>query len=90
MTMHSSILAWRIPWTEEPGGLQSMGSQSQTRLSDLTLLLYRFYMSIVLSYIKGLNVKDLGILGDSRINLFMGTEGQLCSEVPHITKREVS
>ena len=27
---HSSILAWRIPWTEGPGGLQSMGSQSQT------------------------------------------------------------
>ena len=24
---HSSILAWRIPWTEKPGGLQSMGSQ---------------------------------------------------------------
>ena len=31
---HSSILAWRISWTEEPGRLQSMGSQSQTRLSD--------------------------------------------------------
>ena len=27
MTAHSSILAWRIPWTEEPGRLQSMGSQ---------------------------------------------------------------
>ena len=27
MTTHSSILAWRIPWTEEPGGLQSMESQ---------------------------------------------------------------
>ena len=27
MTTHSSILAWRIPWTEEPGELQSMGSQ---------------------------------------------------------------
>ena len=27
MTTHSSILAWRIPWTEEPGGLQSTGSQ---------------------------------------------------------------
>ena len=27
---HSSILAWRIPWTEEPGRLQSMGSQRQT------------------------------------------------------------
>ena len=27
MTTHSSILAWKIPWTEEPGGLQSMVSQ---------------------------------------------------------------
>ena len=27
MTTYSSILVWRIPWTEEPGGLQSMGSQ---------------------------------------------------------------
>ena len=28
MTTHSSILAWRIPWTKDPGGLHSMGSQS--------------------------------------------------------------
>ena len=28
MAIHSSILAWRIPWTEEPGGLQSMGLQT--------------------------------------------------------------
>ena len=34
MATHSSILAWKISWTEEPGGLQSMGSQSQARLSD--------------------------------------------------------
>ena len=35
MATPSSILTWEIPWTEEPGGLQSMGSQkSQTRLSD--------------------------------------------------------
>ena len=34
MATHSSILAWRIPCTEEPGGLQSMESQSQTQLSD--------------------------------------------------------
>ena len=34
IAIHSSILAWEIPWTEEPGGLQSMGSQSRTRLSD--------------------------------------------------------
>ena len=31
MATHSSILAWRIPGTEEPGGLQSIGSQSQTQ-----------------------------------------------------------
>ena len=31
--MHSSILAWKIPWTEEPGGLQSVWSRSWTRLS---------------------------------------------------------
>ena len=31
---YSSILAWRIPWTEEPGGLQSMRLQSWTRLSE--------------------------------------------------------
>ena len=35
MTAHSSILAWEILWTEEPGGLQSMGSQKGwTQLSD--------------------------------------------------------
>ena len=32
MATHSRILAWRIPGTEEPGGLQSIGSQRQTRL----------------------------------------------------------
>ena len=37
MAIRASILAWRIPWTEESGGLQSMGSQkSQICLSDQT------------------------------------------------------
>ena len=36
MAPHSSALAWKIPWKEEPGGLQSMGSWSWTRLSDFT------------------------------------------------------
>ena len=31
MATHSSILAWRIPWTEEPGGLPSMGSQKSDK-----------------------------------------------------------
>ena len=37
MAIHSSTLAWKIPWTEEPGRLQSMGSQSRTRLSDFNV-----------------------------------------------------
>ena len=36
MAPHSSTLAWKIPWMEEPGGLQSMGSESQTQLSNFT------------------------------------------------------
>ena len=37
MATHSSILAWKIPWTEEPSGLQPMGLQeSRTQLSNQT------------------------------------------------------
>ena len=36
MAPHSSTLAWKIPWMEEPGRLQSMGSQGRTWLSDFT------------------------------------------------------
>ena len=38
MAPHSSPIAWKIPWTEEPGRLQSMGSQSRTRLSNFVSL----------------------------------------------------
>ena len=34
MATHSGLLAWKIPWMEEPSGLQSMGRKSQTRLSS--------------------------------------------------------
>ena len=37
MAAHSSTLAWKIPWTEEPGGLQSVGLQSWTRLKRLSM-----------------------------------------------------
>ena len=47
---HSSILAWRIPWTEEPGGLQSTGPQSQTQLKRLST-----HACIITSYIWGLS-----------------------------------
>ena len=44
MATHSSILVWRIPWTEEPGGLQSMGSQ-KVRQDLMTEHTHR-YMSL--------------------------------------------
>ena len=34
MAIQPSILAWRIPWIDEPGGLQSMGSHNQTQMSN--------------------------------------------------------
>ena len=40
MATHSSVLAWKIPWTEEPGRLQSVGSLSWTRLRDFTFTVY--------------------------------------------------
>ena len=40
MAPHSSALAWKLPRAEEPSGLQSMGSLSQTRLSDFTFIFH--------------------------------------------------
>ena len=47
MTTHSSILTWRIPWTEKPGGLQSMGHKEvdTTELLTLSLLLGYAYLA---------------------------------------------
>ena len=54
IAIHSSILAWKIPWMEEPGGLQSMGSQSCTWLSDFT-----FHLSQRLER-QDLDLRELG------------------------------
>ena len=46
MTTHSSTLAWRIPWTEDPGGLQSMGSQELDQIrSDQSLSRVRLFVT---------------------------------------------
>ena len=44
MATHSSILAWKIPWMEELGRLQSMGPQSQTQLSNFTSLIHLSFL----------------------------------------------
>ena len=51
MATHSTTLAWKIPWMEEPGGLQSMGPQSRTRLSDFTFFLSKQYWKKELNFI---------------------------------------
>ena len=43
MATHSSILAWRIPWVEESGGLQSMGLKRQGKHQDHTRTWHRFW-----------------------------------------------
>ena len=64
MATHSCILAWKMPWTEGPGGLKSMGSQSRTRLSDFTFT-FKFQEEIeIISLFPWLsfNVRDTQIL----------------------------
>ena len=52
MATHSSILTWRTPWTDEPGGLWSIGSQSQTRLKRLRMHATALCISWALLYIR--------------------------------------
>ena len=72
MATHTSIFAWRIPWTEEPGRLQSMGLQSWAQLKQLnthaTLNPYLFtrhwlHLSLSLSH---LGVQHLTLVNEDR------------------------
>ena len=53
-TPHCSVLAWRIPWTEEPGRLQSLGSQE----SDTTYRLKREMGFVALRYVGSSRIRD--------------------------------
>ena len=61
MATHSSILTWRIPWTEEPGGLQSMGSQRVGHDRATSLSLSQKGM------LKSLPSQNMNLLGDTVI-----------------------
>ena len=52
MVTHFSILAWKIPWTEKHGRLQSTGLQSRTRLSDFTFTFKSLQMVIAAMKLK--------------------------------------
>ena len=60
MATHSKTCDWRIPWTEEPGGLQSMGSQSDMT-KRLTLVGVKWYLTVVLIFIFLMTNKQLFI-----------------------------
>ena len=64
MATHSSILAWRTPWTEEPGGLQSMGSQRVGHdQSNLAQYIYSRKAEIMSSKRDDSDQKGLGMSG---------------------------
>ena len=69
MATHSSTLAWKIPWTEEPGRLQSMGSQSQTRLSKFTMYMYTkaFLLHLIRAW-ENIKKKRDGDIGKRELN----------------------
>ena len=48
MATHSSILAWRIPWTEEPGGLQARGHKESDRTEYLSMHIHHIWSLLLL------------------------------------------
>ena len=48
MAIHSSTLAWRVSWTEEPGGLQSIGSHNPTQLKQLSMRAHFLLLMLLL------------------------------------------
>ena len=62
MAMHSSILAWRIPWTEEPGRLQSTGSQVSDMTEGLSAQLKRKTMYPEMRLLYGLYLENASLI----------------------------
>ena len=71
MAAHSSILAWRIPWTEEPGGVQSRGRTESGTTERLTLLLFSFFQCVYVSPDCRLPPGNCACLFSTSVTLFM-------------------
>ena len=81
MTTHSSILAWRIPWTEEPGGLQSTGPQ-RVRHDRVTSLSFFLSSPVAYQMLSDLEASS-GVIPFCFFILFMGFSWQeICSGFP--------
>ena len=79
MTTHSSILAWRNPWTEEPGRLQSMGSKESDKTEWLTLSFKKYGMNLL---------QEGGPLQGPKQGLLFITQ-ELSEEIQMLTKQEI-
>ena len=81
MVTHSSILAWRIPWREEPGRLQSTGLQSQTQLSYFNSLHFTSLLSDNQSILKEISSLE-GLMLKLKLQYF----GQLMQRADSLEK----
>ena len=95
MLTHSSILAWKIPWTEDLGGLQSIGvAENQTQLSNWThtrhLIIYTAKPIVLCSLKKNLNdVQNINLSTAPRILNFSYFEINFSIPCPLVTIEEV-
>ena len=79
MATHSSILAWKIPWTEEPGGLQSMRvAKSRTQLRDFTSLHVR--LPCQRTFLEVPVVRNLPPMQEHRLKPWSG-------KIPHVVEQ---
>ena len=83
MAAHSSILAWKIPWTEEPGRLQSVGLHRVRQLSTHTDLLSALFLSMgpYASRVTSLNLRFLR--WKTQTTSALGEHSWVCSEYPN-------
>ena len=84
MATHSITLAWKVPWTEVPGGLQSMGSQSQTQLSDFPFTFH--FDALEKEMATHSSVLAWRIPGSSRVaedNLSLQKRKWITKDLPH-------
>ena len=70
MATYSSGLAWRIPWTEEPGGLQSMGSQIVGYDWVTNTHLNKRYYTFLFYYKNLQRIRDLALSKDKNVNIY--------------------
>ena len=90
MATHSSILVWRIPWTEKPSRLQFMGLQSQTQLSHNTSSIMKM-CRMVLLYLPAffLIFKQSSSITDSLKQCFLFQSIFFCSTVPALVQNHI-